>query len=99
MNNWSVTYDEVDDTDIDSGYICKNVSLKDALYDMGNPITGLEPSESNASKARWWTTIDSEINMRTGTSTNMSIHIPENTTSASRSRIARLFQGKHIYDL
>jgi hypothetical protein len=101
MIAFSVTYDIYTQESIeagetaDDGFICQNVSLRDAIAAVcetdNNTCerTNIESSDSRISHARWFTVYNS-MDWISGDTEHRSLHIPESVTASSRKRIARL---------
>ena len=98
VTGFNVTYEIWDYSDIDAGdtdkrgFVSKNVTFSEALYDVGQYAP--EPSCSDVSAARWFSNDEYDIDIVTGETEQRSIHIPDNITDASRIRIAKLLGAK-----
>ena len=99
---FNVTYEIVTEAsaaegDVDErGFISEGVRLRDAIADVQatrtNQVDGVECvecSDSNPDDARW-VTVYNGMEYVTGAHESRSLHLPDNLTSATRRRIARL---------
>lgn len=99
FERWDNAAVEAGDTD-DRGYVVQGVSLTDAVrlgLEVREPawVGPCEPSCSDMACARWllfsnWNK-DTHEYFRTGITEDRALHIPDQVTTASRKRIARLF--------
>ena len=88
--NYSVTYDIVtpesaEDGDVaEAGYVAENVSLRDAIDEVGGVCYDHNGSYD------WFTNCEYGIDYQTGAQESRSLHLPDGITGASRGRIGRL---------
>lgn len=92
-----VTPESAEQGDYDeSGFICEGSRLRDAIDDVRstrtNQVDGVECIEMSASNIAVadWISIRNGMEFETGAWESRSLHIPNNVTTASRRRIARL---------
>ena len=74
----------------ESGFEGEDMAFRDAVELIRRHGGYVEPSDSTVRVARWFVSIPSEMDYRTGEYRSLSIHIPEAVTAASRVRIGRL---------
>lgn len=74
----------------DSGFMCQDASLRDALCSLGEPDQGYEASDSVLPDARWVTAYLVNHNYHNGETENRCLHFPPNITGPSKLRIMRL---------
>ena len=98
---FSVTYDIVTpesaaDGDVaDSGYLLEDCSLRDAIREMDHCL--VQPSVWPFDPSYPWLSfyeVDGETDVRTGETTSKAFHLPDNLTTSTRARIARLLGVK-----
>ncbi len=94
MPKFSVTYEMWTHEDVeagetsDRGYISEDVSLREAVRDIGHQA--LSADEWPVKSPRWLTNDEYDEDFRTGARESRSMHIPNTVTPSSRLRIARL---------
>lgn len=74
----------------DNGFVSENVSLRDAIDDLGYGEGGVEANEWPVSDPRWITVYKTNEDYGTGEIENRSLHFPDNMTAASKLRVCRL---------
>ena len=80
-----VTSESAEDGDVaEDGYVAENVSLRDAIDDVGGVCY-----EHNGSY-EWFTNHEYNLDYQTGAQESRSLHMPDNATPASCDRVARL---------
>ncbi len=87
-----VTYESAEDGEAaEQGYIVQDVGLREAIGELNGAAVQpscypFDPSYSYV----WFSTVDADIDYRTGESEYRSLHLPATLTSSTRLRIARL---------
>jgi hypothetical protein len=97
MLKFNITYEIVsqesaeDGESEESGFICENVSLREAIDSLFETRTNrVDCFQSIEYSGNYWFTVNNGMEYETGSYESRSIHIPRNTTQSSISRIARL---------
>lgn len=89
----TITPESAEHGDIENaGFIVQNVTLRDAIHELGYGDGGTEANEYPVTDPRWITVFKTNENYATGEIENRSIHLPDNLTPATKLRIARLLE-------
>ena len=73
-----------------NGFVSENVTLRQAITDLGYGGDGIEANEYPVTDPRWITAYRVNENYQTMETENRSLHFPDNMTPASKRRICRL---------
>jgi hypothetical protein len=96
MLKFNVTYETITEESAehgdtaDAGFLAENVSLREAIDDLGCGGEGMEANEYPVSDPRWVTAYRTDEDYRTGEVENRSLHFPDNMTASSKLRVCRL---------
>ena len=96
MLKFSVTYETITPESAEhgytetAGYVSQDVSLREAIDDVGYGEGGAAANEYPVTDPRWVTVYKTSEDYGTGEIENRSIHFPDNMTPASKIRVCRL---------
>lgn len=94
MNN-PKTHKDIKKNPEDYANVWEPGKLKDALKS-AKSLGIYQPSDSNVQQHTWFSSVDPDINFRTGEQTLYNLHI-NGVTASTKKRIARLLAGKPIF--
>lgn len=86
-----ITHESAEEGDAqERGFVIENVSLREALGHVQGVMTAsMHPFDASYAHV-WFSTVDPDIDYRTGEYEYRSLHLPVNLTPSTRQRIARL---------
>ncbi len=73
-----------------AGFLVENVSLREAIEELGYGGNGCEANEWPVVDPRWITMYRTSEDYGTGETENRSLHFPDTMTPASKRRVCRL---------
>ena len=100
MLKFNVTYETITEKSAergdtaDAGFLAENVSLREAIDELGYGQQGMEANEYPVSDPKWITAHGTDEDYGTGEVENRSLHFPDTMTASSKLRVCRLL-GVH----
>ena len=103
IHGFSVTYEVftidsiMDGEAFDTGFMCQDVCLKDALLFLGEPSMGYEANYSFLPAADYVTAYRVRYDYFNGETENRSLHFPKTISDSSKLRVMRLLRVNGIH--